>query len=128
VTARHTATPPLADQLVLDLPGISARSVVGAPARTPRAAAAAARLEQPPATRAVESLVGERLWLVWENDDVLGVYNDLTNAAADCGALRRHAHRNQLGLHYESMAVPVFTGRRHVPQPKPSGRLGEPVV
>jgi len=64
-----------------------------------------------------ESTVGERVWLVWEDDDVLGVYNDPTTAAADCGALRRHAHRNQLGVHYQSMAVPVLNGRRHQPGP-----------
>ncbi len=63
---------------------------------------------------------GQRAWLVWEDDDVPGVYNDPTTAAADCGAVRRHAHRNSPGVHYEWMAVPVFTQRRH--QPTPGGR------
>jgi len=117
VTAPRPPLAPPADQLVLDLPGIPALALVDAPARTPRAAVAAARLEQPPATPVGESAVGERVWLVWEDDDVLGVYNDPTTAAADCGALRRHAHRNSLGIHYESMAVPVFNGRRHQPMP-----------
>jgi len=123
VTAHRTAPAPPADQLVLDLPGIPALTLIGAPPRT-RRTAAAVRLEQPPSavgeSPAGELVVGERVWLVWEDDDVLGVYNDPTTAAADCGALRRHAYRNQLGIHYESMAVPVFTGRRH--QPTPSAR------
>jgi len=122
VTAHRTTTaPPSADQLVLDLPGLPTLTLVGAPPRTRRPAAAAARLERPPPVG--KSVVGERVWLVWEDDEVLGVYNDPNLAAADCGALRRHAHRNQLGLHYEWMAVPVFTDRRHQPTPgaRPAG-------
>ena len=118
MTAHRSVAAPPADQLVLDLPGIPELTLVDAPPRTRRPAAAAARLEQPPVVG--ESVVGERVWLIWEDDDVLGVYNDLATAAADCDALRRHAYRNQLGVHYESMAVPVFTGRRH--QPTPGGR------
>jgi len=118
VTAHRTAIAPPADQLVLDLPGIPTLTLVDAAPRTRRPAPAAAELEQP--TPKGESAVGERVWLVWEDDEVLGVYNDPTTAAADCGALRRHAHRNSLGIHYESMAVPVFTDRRH--QPTSAGR------
>ena len=121
MTAHRTTTaPPSADQLVLDLPGIPTLTLLGASAHPRRATVAAARLKQPP-TAAGESVVGERVWLVWEDDDVLGVYNDPTTAAADCGALRRHSYRDQLGLHYEWMAVPVFTGRRHQLQSGSSG-------
>ncbi len=109
-----------ADQLVLELPGIPALALVGVPRtrRTPstRGGRDTPPLEQPPAAVG-ESVVGERVWLVWEDDDVLGVYGDPATAAADCGALRRHAYRNSLGIHYESMAVPVFSGRRHQPTP-----------
>jgi len=118
VTAHCTVAAPPVDQLVLDLPGLPTLTLVGAPPRTRRPAPAGARLEQPPPVG--ESVVGERVWLVWEDEDVLGVYNDPTTAAADCGALRRHAYRNSVGVHYEWMAVPVFTDRRH--QPTPGGR------
>jgi len=114
-THRTNVGVPPEEQLVLDLPGIPTFTLVGAPPRTRRPPTAADRLEQP------ATAVGERVWLVWEDDDVLGVYNDPATAAADCGALRRHAHRNQLGLHYEWMAVPVFTGRRHQLQSGSSG-------
>ena len=113
MTAHRTAIVPPADQLVLDLPGIPTLALIDAAPRTRRPASAASELEQP--TAKGESALGERVWLVWEDDDVLGVYNNPTTAAADCGALRRHAYRTALGVHYESMAVPVFTNRRHQP-------------
>jgi len=92
------------------------------------AAAAAARPSAPPASStgvpggvvvvdlgctAARSSGGELVWLVWEDDEVLGVYVDPDTAAADCAALRRHAQRERLVVRYDWMAVPVFTGRRH---------------
>jgi len=59
--------------------------------------------------------VADRVWLIWEDDDVLGVYADPDTAAADCTALGRYAHHNHLGVHYEYLAVPVFTAPRHRP-------------
>jgi len=64
--------------------------------------------------------VGKRVWLVWEDDEVLGVYVDPD--AADCVALRRHAQRERLGVRYYGMAVPVFTSRCH--QPSTAEALG----
>ena len=53
------------------------------------------------------------MWLVWEDDEVLGVYADPDSAAADCAALRRAARRAPVAVRYECLPVPVFTGPRH---------------
>jgi len=106
-------TPPIgtavpADQLVLDLPGLPPLRLVDPARRRVRRSA----IDAPPAPAAA---VGERVWLVWEDDEVLGIYADPDTAAAECAALRRHAQRERLQVGYEWMAVPVFTGRRHQP-------------
>lgn len=118
MSPRPAAIP--ADQLVLELPGLPPLRLVDPPPRRPRRPTAV--VEPAPAPPAAVA-VGARVWLVWEDEEVLGVYNDPATASADCGALRRHAYRNQLGVHYEWMAVPVFTNRRH--QPTPGARPAE---
>ena len=114
---RAAAVP--ADQLVLDLPGLPPLRVVDPAPRRPRRPTAAV---EPAATRSAlasttGTAAGERVWLVWEDDEVLGVYADPDSAAADCAALRRHAQRERLEVRYDWMAVPVFPGRRHQPPP-----------
>jgi len=103
-----------ADQLVLELPGLPPPSQVDPVARAPRRPPPAAAFGVAP-TPVPAAAVGERVWLVWEDDEVLGIYADPQIAAAECGALRRHAYRDRLMVHYEWMAVPVFTSRRHQP-------------
>ncbi len=105
---QHTGGAVPADQLTLELPGLPALRLVDRPAR---------RLRRPPPDDppTPAAAVGERVWLVWEDDEVLGIYADPGTAAAECAALRRHAQRERLQVRYEWMAVPVFTGRRHQP-------------
>ncbi len=112
MTARPVAVP--ADQLALDLPGLPPLRVVDPAPRRPRRAVAppvSTPLEAEPPTPAAAA--GERVWLVWEDDEVLGVYADRDSAAADCAALRRAARRAPLPVRYECLPVPVFTGPRH---------------
>lgn len=109
MTARPVVAP--ADQLALELPGLPPLRLVGPAPRWPRRPAAAVE-PTPPAPGAG---AGERVWLVWEDDEVLGAYADPSSAAADCAALRRHAQREHLDVRYDWMAVPVFGGRRHDP-------------
>jgi len=107
VRTQPTGVAVSADQLTLELPGLPALRLVDPPPR---------RLRRPtPDEPPTPAAVGERVWLVWEDDEVLGIYADPRTAAAECAALRRHAQRDQLQVHYEWMAVPVFTDRRHQP-------------
>jgi len=108
VRIQRIGTAVSADQLTLELPGLPALRFVDPPPRRLRRPAA----DEPPTPAAA---VGEWVWLVWEDDEVLGIYADPDTAAAECAALRRHAQRERLQVHYDWMAVPVFTGRRHQP-------------
>ncbi len=113
MTARPAAVP--ADQLALELPGLPPLRLVDPAPRRPRRAVAPP-VSSPPAAEPAAT-AGERVWLVWEDDEVLGIYGDPGSAAADCAALRRHAQRERLEVRYDWMAVPVFPGRRHQPPP-----------
>ncbi len=109
----HIGTVIPADQLALELPGLPPLRLVDPASRRPRRPPPATAPDEPNSVPA--AAVGERVWLVWEDDEVLGIYADPDTAAADCAALRRHAHRDRLMVRYDWMAVPVFTGRRHQP-------------
>lgn len=120
--------PPPADQLVLDLPGVAVLHLVGStgPRRrttssTPTAQTAVTAATRPPTQhpQTSEAPVGERVWLVWEDEEVLGVYADPDIAAADCATLRRAAHRAGSAIRYECLPVPVFTDHRHQHPPRP---------
>jgi hypothetical protein len=103
------------DQLALELPGLPPLRLVDPIPRRPRRPPTAGGADSVVAAPAAAVGERERVWLVWEDEEVLGVYGDPDTAAADCATLRRHAHRDRLGVRYDWMAVPVFSGRRHQP-------------
>ena len=110
----NSSTPVPADQLLLELPGLSPqlRPVQSQPRRRPLRPVPAVTEIAAAARRPAEA-TAERVWLVWEDDEVLGVYADRDTATADCAALRRAARRAPLPIHYECLPVPVFNTRRH---------------
>ncbi len=114
MTARPVVAP--ADQLALELPGLPPLRLVDPAPRRPHRPAAAAMVETTlpaPKSPTPTSAARERVWLVWEDDEVLGVYADPDSAAADCAALRRAARRAPSPVRYECLSVPVFAGPRH---------------
>lgn len=54
-----------------------------------------------------------RVWLVWEDDEVLGVYADPAVAETEVDTLRRNARRTRTQVSYEFLPVPVFDTCRH---------------
>lgn len=111
MSPRSAAVPE--DQLALELPGLPPLRLVDPAPRRPLRPVPPAEPTSPAPPPAPAAAAGERVWLVWEDDEVLGVYADPGSAAADCAALRRMARRAPLPVRYECLPVPVFTAPRH---------------
>ncbi len=102
--AAVTQTPEL---FTLDGPALSLT------AAEPAVQPAADLVPEPRAGTLLAPAPAGRVWLVWEDDEVLGVYADPAVAETEVDTLRRNARRTRTQVSYECLPVPVFDTCRH---------------